>query len=141
MSTALARITERVSRNGDVNDFLTIRPLLTLEEFFEGNDVVGSICCNLPTAPEPAEVFQFLKDIRSRPNVTDVRIEITTFDDPEWPFSDCLWIITSADTDEVQSWFGDDFAPDDVFSGWLDDREYEPVDVPEGMKPVGCWYD
>jgi len=45
--TPLERITERVNRHGDVNDASTPRPLLTLAEFFEGNDVVGSIGCNL----------------------------------------------------------------------------------------------
>jgi hypothetical protein len=35
--TPLERITERVNRNGDVDNAATPRPLLTLEEFFEGN--------------------------------------------------------------------------------------------------------
>ncbi len=35
----LERITQRVNRHGDVNDPATPRPLLTLAEFFEGNDV------------------------------------------------------------------------------------------------------
>src|SRR5215475_10089248 len=41
--TPLERITERVTRHGDVNEPTTPRPLLTLAEFFEGNEV---ICCN-----------------------------------------------------------------------------------------------
>lgn len=40
--TPLERVTRRVSANGDVNDLATPRPLLTLEEFFEGNDASGS---------------------------------------------------------------------------------------------------
>lgn len=141
MSSALERITERVSRNGDVNEPTTTRPLLTLEEFFEGNEFAGSIWCNLSSAPEPEQVFEILKGIRSRSNVADVRIEVTMFDDPDWPFSDCIWVITSATPEEVQTWFDDDFAPDDVWSGWNSDRTFEHVEVPTGMQPVGCFYD
>src|SRR5262249_53005655 len=109
---AIDRITERVSRNGDVDDPATPRPLLTLEEFFEGNAVPGSICCNLSPMPEPAEVYEHLKRIRSRPEVADVRVEITMFDDPEWPFSDTVWVISSVRPDIIMSWFPDALAPD-----------------------------
>lgn len=108
--THLERITERISRRGDVNDPATPRPLLTLEEFFEGNDVSGSICCNLSPMPEPAEV-------RSRPNVADVRVEVAMFDMPEWPFAETVWVITSASSDDVKSWFESEMTPDDVWSG------------------------
>ena len=47
--TPLERITERVSRHGDVNDPRTVRPLLTLEEFFEGNEHPAHYCN--PTTP------------------------------------------------------------------------------------------
>ena len=59
--TPLERITQRVNRNGDVNDPKTPRPLLTLAEFFEGNHVVGSIGCNLMPTPQPAEFHEMLR--------------------------------------------------------------------------------
>src|SRR5437879_4842420 len=61
--TPLIRITERVNRNGDVNDPATLRPMLTLEEFFEGNDVVGSMCANCTPTPTPREVYETLRRI------------------------------------------------------------------------------
>jgi hypothetical protein len=80
--TPLERITERVNRNGDVNDATTPRPLLTLDEFFLGNEVVGSIAANLTPTPAPAEFFDLLRQIASRPEVADVRIQVKEFDDP-----------------------------------------------------------
>jgi hypothetical protein len=47
----LQRIIERVNRNGEFYDENTPTPLLTLKEFFDGNDVVGSIGCNLDGQP------------------------------------------------------------------------------------------
>jgi hypothetical protein len=99
--TPLERITERVSRNGDVNEAATPRPLLTLAEFFEGNDVDGSIGCNLNPPPTAAEFYELLKGIAARPGVADVRVQVTMFDAPEWPFSDTVWVITSASPQEV----------------------------------------
>jgi len=137
--TPLERITARVSRNGDVNDPATPRPLLALAEFFDGNLVSGSIGCNLTPTPEPAEFYEVFKQIASHPNVADVRVQVTMFDDPEWPFSDTVWIITSAQPQEVATWFTEETRPDECSSGWSGATEFCPV--PAGMQPVACWWD
>ena len=139
--TPLERITERISRHGDVNDAATTRPLLTLAEFFEGNDVDGSIGCNLNPPPTPAEFYRLLKGIVARPDVADVRVQITMFDVPEWPFSDTVWVITSVSPEEVSEWFEEAVRPDECFVGWQEGVAVEPFNVPTGMRPVACWWD
>ena len=44
--TKLDNLKTRINRNGDINDPAVPRPLVTLEEFFEGNDDYGSIGYN-----------------------------------------------------------------------------------------------
>ena len=44
--TPLERVSARVSRLGDVNKKGTPLPLLTIAEFFDGNETIGSIGCN-----------------------------------------------------------------------------------------------
>lgn len=139
--TPLERITERVRRNGDVNDGATTRPLLTLSEFFDGNEVVGSIGCNLTPTPHPAEMHDLLKRIAARPDVADVRVQVTMFDDPDWPFSDVVWIINSAAPEEVAQWFNEMLRPDECWLGWTEGMEFEPYQLPPGMHPVACWWD
>ena len=139
--SALERITKRVNRNGDPDDPRTPTALLTLAEFFDGNDVVGSIGCNLIPTPTPAEMREVLEGILERPDVKDIRVQVTMFDDPEWPFSDTVWLMTSAPTSEIAGWFPDDLAPDDVWEGWQEGVSYEPYEVPEGVRPVACWWD
>src|SRR3989442_1268459 len=139
--TPLERITERVNRHGDVNDGATPRPLLTLEEFFEGNYVVGSICVNCTPTPTPREMHELLKRIRSRPDVANVRVEVSMFDMPEWPFSETVWVITSAEAQEVKAWFDESIAPDECWAGWTDGVVFEPLAVPAGMQAVACWWD
>ncbi len=138
---SLRNIAARVNRQGDVNDPTTPRPLLTLEEFFEGNQAIGSICPNCIPTPEPAIVYGALRRIRSRPDVADIRVEITAFDTPEWPFSDTVWIITSAAPDVVRTWFDESFAPDTCEEGWGSHRPREPIATPAGMRPIHCWWD
>ncbi|AXM04571.1 hypothetical protein DKG79_11400 [Escherichia fergusonii] len=58
------------------------------------------------------------------------------FDDPDWPFSESILVITSASPEEVQSWFVEEIAPDESWEGWSEDTDYEWVEVPAGMHPV-----
>jgi hypothetical protein len=86
-------------------------------------------------------LYNLLKDIAARPDVADVRVQITMFDAPEWPFSDTVWVITSASPEEVAAWFDEAVRPDAYFAGWQEGVAVEPCDVPAGMKPIACWRD
>lgn len=137
----LGTITERVNRNGHPDDPNTPFPLLTLEEFFEGNSVDGSICCNLVPCPSPKDVYEVLKNVREREEVADILVQITAFDDPDWPFSDTIWVITSADSSTVLSWLPGNIEPDECWEGWIESQAYEEYEMPEGKQPVACWWD
>lgn len=126
---------------GNVNDKTEGLALVTLEQFFEGNDDSGSIWCNLPSAPDPRQVYQKLKSIREREDVADVRVLVTQYDggDEEWPFSDTVFFITSATPDDVQSWLGNDYAPDAI---WIDDfSRTQTIPIPNGMVALAAWWD
>lgn len=139
--SSLEKISERVNRNGALEDPETPAPLLELDEFFEGNDVVGSIGCNLIGAPDPSLFYQLFKKIAERDDVARVVVEINSFDDPDWPFSDTVWIVTTKREEEVAGWFPDELKPDECWTGWMDGRKYEEISIPDGMHPVACWYD
>lgn len=141
--TPLERVTERVMRQGNPEQRAVPTPLLTLEEFFDGNDFVGSIGCNLMSEPEPQQFYELLQSIRSRSDVSDVRIQITCVDDPgeDWPFSDTVWVMTSADPREIGSLFPEDLAPDEVWIGWTEGVKFEEYEILSGHHPVAIWYD
>ncbi len=138
--THLERITERVTRLGHPDDEATPRPLVTIDEFFEGNFEVGSIGCNLESTPTPKEFYELFQRISKYPKVKDIRVQITLFDVPEWPFTDTVYIMTSAAPEEVASWFPNELKPDETWEGFVE-QTYEPYQVPAGVKVVGCWWD
>lgn len=114
--------------------------MLTLEEFFENNDSISSIWVNCTPTPSASAACEILKEIRDRRDVVDVLIQVTMFDDPDWPYSDTVWVITTASADDVLGWFEEYIAPDECTEGW-DDAPREPVDVPPAFQPVRCWWD
>ena len=139
--TPLERVTARVNRLGDVNQRGTQLPMLTIAEFFDGNEVSGSIGCNLLGSPPPSVMRALCEKIAARDEVKDVRVVVTQFDDPDWPFSDTIFVMTTAEPDEVLSWFPDELAPDEVLDRPLDDNAFESYEVPEGTKAILCWWD
>jgi hypothetical protein len=138
--TPLERITERVTRLGHPDEPGTPRPLVTIDEFFEGNSAVGSIGCNLDCAPAPSRFYELFREMARRPEVKDIRVQITAFDAPEWPFSDTVYVMTSAAPEEVGSWFLSELKPDETWEGFVD-QAFESYEVPAGCKPVACWWD
>ncbi len=138
--TPLERITERVTRIGHPESRKTPRPLLTIDEFFEGNSVIGSIGCNLDTSPAPEQFYALFREMARRAEIKDIRVQITEFDQPEWPFSDTVYVMTSASPDEVMSWFPSGLKPDETWEGFVD-QPFEKYDVPEGCTPIACWWD
>ena len=81
------------------------RPVVSLEEFFEGNKEVASIGCNLSPHPGVATFYSVLRAIREREDVQDVLVAITDdMGDEEWPFSDAVYVLTRASAKDVQRW-------------------------------------
>jgi hypothetical protein len=124
---------------GDVNESSVA---VSLEEFFVGNDDGGSIWCNIQNPIPPDRVFDILRGIRDRDRVADVVVLVTQYDGgkEEWPFSDTVYVITTAGADDVVSWFDPEHAPDEY---WLAAKpeEFETLTIPEGMHAVGLWWD
>jgi len=139
--SALENIIRRVNRNGEFYNEETPIPLLTLEEFFKGNDIIGSIGCNLDGEPHPSEFESVLEKIKQSPNVHEVYIQVTEMDDPDWPFSDTAWVVTTATEDDIAKCFPPEIAPDEVWEGFIENQSYEEIDIPSNYKVLACWWD
>ena len=120
-------------------------PLVTAAEFFDGNADDGSIAANLIEHPGVARFAELAAVISARPDVQAVLVGITdlmTEDESSWPYSDTLYVITSAPPAAVREWLAE-LQPDEVEAGFTGNGEAvrgAPVLAPN-MAPVRVWWD
>jgi hypothetical protein len=82
-------------------------PLVSIEQFFDGNDDLASIGCNLIDHPG-MDVFRDTFDaIRRRPDVEAVYAQIAEIDPGEgyWPFADTVFIVGALAVEEARRLF------------------------------------
>lgn len=117
-------------------------PAVSLELFFDGNDDHGSIGCNIAEHPGPARFSAVLRDIRDRHDVQGVWVgisEVTGGD--EWPFSDHVYVVTTASATDVAVWAAE-LQPDDPGTDWwTGGPPARPIAVPPGSRLVTLWWD
>lgn len=144
---ALADLLAAIDRQGGVGG---TRPAIPLDLFFEGNDDEGSIGCNLGNHPGVATFHQVLTTIRDKPNVHDVLVGITeVMSSSEWPFSDHVYVITTALPSEVMAWAGElnpdpkgsDEQADENVDWWLDEVRPQLDQIPDGARVVLLFWD
>lgn len=98
-------------------------PVVTLEEFFEGNPDPYSIAVNLADHPGLLFFYERLKAIRAREDVQDVFVNIYDLSDiifnreGGWPYSENTHILTSAPEEAVQRW-AEELLSDGAGEGW-----------------------
>jgi hypothetical protein len=117
-------------------------PVVPLEAFFDDNDDLGSIGCNLPEHPGVHRFHEILAAIRARPDVQDVLVGIyeVVDDEASWPFAETVYVLTTAGACAVQEWAGE-LQPDEVTDGFAYGHPPgAPVLLP-GMNPVRLWWD
>jgi hypothetical protein len=140
---ALEGLIKRINRNGNISDRTTPRPLITLEEFFNGNNDYASIGYNFhPKQPSPQEFYALLLSIRKKPEVHNVLVQISDQEGPEnWPFTELIWIITSAESKQVEKWLGKKFHADNLLNGFPESIKVEKLKIPDNMNAIGVWWD
>jgi hypothetical protein len=117
-------------------------PAVPLEAFFEGNDDLGSIGCNLWEHPGVERFFNVLAAIRARSDVQDVLVGIYEIvdDGTSWPFAETVYVLTTAGASAVQEWVAD-LQPDEVSEGFPYGPPPGMPSLRPGMKPIRVWWD
>lgn len=134
---------KRIAEQVDLGSRWERPVLVSVDEFFNGNDVLGSFAANACT--EEIDVCQFhdiFKEIENRDDVRGVWIEIVDIDDnDEWPYSDTGYLITSASESEINTWFGEGF-PSDIRLVSDDEEVRNYIVINEsGFNLYSLWWD
>ncbi len=79
-------------------------PLIEIDRFFDGNDDLGSIGCNLLEHPGIERFRDILVGLERRPDVQGVYAQIAELDPGEdsWPFTDTVLVVGSIDPDTLR---------------------------------------
>jgi hypothetical protein len=138
----LAELLAEIERQGGYSGGSAPLPVVSLELFFEGNDDLGSIGCNLADHPGPARFYSVLRSIRARPGGHDVWVGISEVMGPdEWPFSDHVYVVGTASADEVARWAAE-LEPDAPGGEWWNGvPPLRPITIPPGAHLVTLWWD
>ena len=133
----MALIAEQQAIHGESEEIA-----VSLEDFFTGNDDLGSIGCNLGDEQPPiGRFYESLLEIRNRPNVQDVLVRIYAQEDPDsWPYTDTVYIISSATAEEIESWVSD-LLPDEIAPEWIYGKPPAAPDLHAGMTACSVWWD
>jgi hypothetical protein len=144
MMTPREKLIERLKILGGPSASQGNRPLVTLEEIFEGNDDLGSIGYNLNEHPGIRFFYDTLRSIRSKANVQDVLVEVADFvpeDESMWPFSDRIYVLANASRTEVAQWTAV-LQPDEIEAGFPVDNIPHPIpDLWPGAQVWAAWWD
>jgi hypothetical protein len=92
--------------------------IVSVERFFDGNDDLGSIGCNLTEHPGIDAFRDLLTVLLRRPDVQAVYAQISELDpgDGCWPFTDTIFIVGTISPDELRGVLSS-LEPDEVGSG------------------------
>jgi hypothetical protein len=115
--------------------------LVSYERFFEGNDDVGSIACNIEAHPGVAWYSDAFKRIAADPAVKAIFVEINDVnqvedDNDSWPSSDKVHVVTKASDKRIEAW-RQELQADEV--GPVE--KAEGLEVPEGYRGQVFWWD
>jgi hypothetical protein len=115
--------------------------LVSIERFFDGNDDLGSLGCNLiehPGVPTFRDVFT---NLLRRPDVEAVYARISELDPGKdsWPFTDTIIVVGTIPADELRSAVitlePDEIGTAEEFGVALSDAERQ------GLPALAVWWD
>lgn len=139
MERLLARIDELGGQD--------VYPVVPVALFFEGNEDAASIAPNLDPHPGIRTFERVLTEVRERPEVAAVVLQIDEVVEGEWPYAQAAYVITTASAEEVHRWAAE-LQPDeqvedeDDIPPWLG-RPTPPgaPEVPAGHRVVTLFWD
>jgi hypothetical protein len=139
----MQRLNQEIERLGGADAY----PVVSVDLFFDGNNDPASIGPNLDPHPGIRTFERVLEEIRRRPEVSDVVVQIDELIEGGWPYASAVYVTTTATPEEVHRWVTelqpDEYMGDEDETGpWLG-RGKPPgaPDMPAGHRVVTLFWD
>lgn len=115
------------------------RALVTVKEFFDGNEDLGSIGCNLPDHPGLDHFRKVLSDIEKRSDVEQVWMQIYDLEEGDWPFCENVLVVGKAPLPDVRQ-VSESLQPSEVSEMEMDWVPSRPKSL-SGRTYINLWWD
>jgi hypothetical protein len=115
--------------------------IVSVERFFDGNDDLGSIGCNLMEHPGVDKFRDVLTGLLRRPDVQGVYAQIAELDPGEgcWPFAGTVLVVGTISVDELRATVSS-LEPDEVTQA--EDLGVAPsIGKRHGSPVLAVWWD
>ena len=101
------------------NGFPDKEVVVSVEEFFDGNDDSSSIGCNIyPDPPSLQTFYETFKRLKATDEIENIFIRIADIEDTVWFYTDTVFIIGDITIDDLKEMVKD-LRPDEIYSGWM----------------------
>lgn len=120
--------------------------LISLDDYFRGNDENNCIIlANTSVNLSSKEFEKYLRALKRKDNVMDIFIRFYDYEDAScyedaWINSDTVFVITSADIQEVKSWF-QELEPSSVDEEMYLNEFVNLPYIPWGYRIINVWWD
>ncbi len=135
-----------LARIGDLSISGTALPMVTLEEFFEGNCYLESIVHESNVRYQPQTLYSIFRQFREIDGIHDVLVEVSEMGRPDrWPISDTFWVIAEFDPRHYREQWPAEIWDRNLPCDFLtyprkDERSTELIAIPDGMIARGMQY-
>jgi len=119
-------------------------PVVSIESFFTGNTNGSSIAVHVDPYPGLNTICALLTEVRGRPDVVDVLVVEISHEEPResWPFSERVYVLTSATPGAVEEWFAPISPTDAVEYDWGFVEHIPGMSgLAKDMRVVSVWWD
>lgn len=115
--------------------------VVSLEEFFDGNEDDGSIGANLyPDQPSLKNFYDTFKGMVSSGEVESIFVRIADAEDSDWFYTDTVYVIGNITLKEVKEMLKE-LKPDEIYSGWMYGMPVNLQNVKIDMPVYSVWWD
>jgi hypothetical protein len=115
------------------------RALVSVTEFYNGNDDLGSIGCNLSDHPGLSHFRDVLQSIEARDDVDEIWLQIYDLEEGDWPFSENVLIFGTVPKSAVEQ-MTKTLQPSEIgemLLDWTPSREAHLA----GRRYINLWWD
>lgn len=115
--------------------------VVSLDEFFDGNDDYGSIGPNIhENQPSLEEFYVTFKDLIVSRDAKEILVRISDIEGLDWPFTDAVYIITDRYLEDIEEKV-DHLQPDEICEGWMYGKPVNVGDLHKGLDVFTLWWD